>query len=1002
MDIPLIQAGEHFPSDLQDSDGDGRPDEFEVWQGLNEDENDVEWTFLVYCCGDDVPCGNRMGTILPEMWEFIEKLSWVGCTDNISIVVQFDGNDQLYGYHPDMFWNSIPNNVDKPHISETSTRRFLVGKDSTGWDPSMILDEDCANNTLIDLYDVTDWDPKGTGGSHNSTHWEANMADPLVLHEFISWGLDTFPSDNYCLYVDSHGDGITGFAYDYRPNEEPTTTIKDVLNLSDIRKVGDLLLDEEPQKNLDIVMLQSCLMGNIEFCHEFSRFCDYYVASENVMHITGNQDDVVLQSLDEDPQLSPARLAREFIDVEYIYSRDKVINPPWNIMDWDGRERLTFSSINCTQLRNSDLMEMASIFNQAVVDGVGLDKEWYFPALMGSLSAETTDCYTNDFNYTQIDYLEFLEYWKDVEGPDDGILPLIRETAGNISSLLWNEDIDSRSIEYEKHDLGFFKKTSGLSIYLPFAPCEWKNTSIYYRNSSFDEMTGWSEVIDLLHRNFEPSIDPIDRISTYPGIPVTTQFDVKDLNGDDVELSVISSDAPFEISVIEPFSISFNATEEQTGLYHATLRFDDGNGSFTNMVIEIEVLPFDRPVLVESVGNQTAYVGEEFILNVNVSDEDPDDIITVECEYPGAGECWMDEEWNLHIIPLEKDIGINNVRLEFSDNNGSLYILSFNLSVIWRNAPPEGPRHINITTRAGEKYSVEFGIEDPDGDNISIEHDGPVPDWMTIVFDSVLSITVRPTSGDTGVWDLSLLFKDPKGGMLEVLLTVNVEEALPPILLLPEVITLKERERLSFALNTDYTGNGTVRFEVNCGECDFLILEEASFRLLPVDGDHGSYDIEFETILVNGTTRTSNHTIIVEMNTSTLDVSIEILPDTGPYRVGDMVIIEVLYTGYSGTIEFSITIEVDGNVVSTEYGTEASHVITGGSVMKVIVDYGSMDPTIEPVIIEIGNDEGEGEEGIDTFLMIGIAAGFVIMFLAVLLGFILRKQPLDEESYVEE
>ncbi len=93
---------------ITDNDGDGRPDEFEIEQSLDETENDIAWTFLVYCCGDDVPQGEKIGTLLPEMWEFIERLSWVGNTDSITIVVQFDGTDQLNGNHQDMYLERYP------------------------------------------------------------------------------------------------------------------------------------------------------------------------------------------------------------------------------------------------------------------------------------------------------------------------------------------------------------------------------------------------------------------------------------------------------------------------------------------------------------------------------------------------------------------------------------------------------------------------------------------------------------------------------------------------------------------------------------------------------------------------------------------------------------------------------------------------------------------------------------------------------------------------------
>jgi len=955
-----------------DTDGDGRPDEFELQQGLDADVNDLEWTFLVYCCGDDVARGNRTGTILPEMWEFIEKLSWVGSTENITIVVQFDGSDQLYGNHQDMFWSEIPNNAGDSPITPTSTRRFLVGKDTLGWNTSLVLQSDCYNNTVVDLYDVTDWDPASTGKAHASPNWEANMADPVTLHEFISWGMDTFPSDHYCLYVDSHGDGVSGFGYDHRPDGGETSLVKDVLNLSDIEKVGDLLLQEEPPKRLDIVMLQSCLMGNMEFCYEFSRFAGHFVASENVMHITGNQDDRVLEELDKDPSWSPDRLAREYVYVEYLYSRDGITNPPWNIMDWIGRERLTFASLNTSFLAGSDMMGQISRFNRAMVSGVDSDPGWYLPHLRSSLSAENTDHFSNDFDYVQVDYYRFLHYWTGMVGPDDGIFPVLRQAAVNISDLLLCDDPTPHMIEYEKHDLERFERTTGVSIYLPFSPTEWGKMSSEYRNSSFDVLTGWSAVIDLLHTNYPPVVQPVDDVKTYPGRVVEVPINVMDLNDDEVEMSLEWTDAPFMVSLLPGPVISFNATEEEVGVYEIDLRFDDDNGSFSILAIHVDIVPFNIPPYIEDIPDLEIYAEVEFTRQLNVSDPNPNDVMNVTADYNGTGECWVDEELVLHLIPEMEDIGTREILISVTDNNGSAADLKVIVLVKLRNGPPEGPEEFRITIEAGDKYAQTVNYSDPDGDTISLKLLSNPLGWMEFSFSDSLYFYLLPTTDLLGSHNITIQLIDGRGGFLNVSFSILIIPCQTFEVLLPKTLTVRERELFEIPIFTDYWGNGTVDYEIESEIVDFIDVRSDYLKVRPKDGDAGTYPISIRTMVIHGSSVVTQHSIIVERNLSTIKVKIDVVPFKETYHVGDIVSVGVTYTGYNAELDLGLIFTVDGNTIYETDRSRTSLTLFMASDTTITVDHDIDGLEIDPVVLHVEEKDVSSGPSIFPLIFVGI------------------------------
>ncbi|MDG6225896.1 MAG: clostripain-related cysteine peptidase [Candidatus Thermoplasmatota archaeon] len=504
-----------------DIDGDGRPDEFERdfnlnWDPESPDSNDIEWTFLVYVCGDDAPAGDPSGSNLFEYWEFIERLSWVGCTDNINIVVQFDGSDVLWGETPDRHWDKMRNNHLIVDPIPTSTRRFLVGTDSAQqWDPDTWngSGDRMKDDILSSLWDVTDW-PSGDPRVHNETddngnpNWEANMADPNTLFEFVDWGMDTFPSDHYCLYIRSHGLGVEGFGYDYRPNNNNTTTELDVITLPEMNTLSSLF--DSVEKRLDLVNLYSCFMGNLEFGFKFLEFSDYHLASENWMVSSGNQDDDTLSTLESNPDWDPQRLAQEFIDDLEYWTSDGIENPPFNVLDWTpqfGNISMTYSVLNASHM-TQDLFDNITSFNKNLSGGLsGAQSSWYNTSMWCAVNV-SSDRYPDDTTYPrlQIDYYYFLNYWgyqsQDPPVPDQ-FFSNIRTSARQIMSVLWNSNPANRLIEYEKHCVNL-TKTRGIAIYFP----DYVKENIYdirLHNTPMDWLYWWHVIEDCIRLGLLPS-----------------------------------------------------------------------------------------------------------------------------------------------------------------------------------------------------------------------------------------------------------------------------------------------------------------------------------------------------------------------------------------------------------------------------------------------------------------------------------------------------------------
>ena len=917
------------------------------------------------------------------MWEFVEKLSWVGCTDNINIVVQFDGSDQLNGNHQDKFWNEIPNNKNKQNIEGTTTRRFLVGKDTRGWDPSIILDDDCKNNTLVDLYDVTDWDPENTGKSHSGT-WEANMADPKTFHEFISWGMDTFPSDRYCLYVDSHGDGVHGFGYDHRPDSGPTLNEKDLLTLEDIDSVSELMLKEN--KKIDIVMLQSCLMGNFEFNREFMKFCDHYVASENLMHITGNQDDKVLENLEKEPSWSPERLVKEYIDVEYHYSRDGIANPPWNIMDWNGNERLTISCINNSYLNNNDPFPLMRQMNDAILEGSRSNPGWYIPNLSYSLSRMNTDHYTSDLGYLQVDYPFFLDFWNDIEGPDDEFLPLIRNLSLEIGEILWNSDPSHRGIEYEKHDLSYFQRTRGIAVYCPSAFDKWRSMETEYGRSDFGRDTSWDLILDILHENHPPMVKIPEKIAFYPEESVFFTFDVTDLNGDIVEISIEETDAPFDILVADHLSIAFKTKMEDIGPYSVSVAFDDRNGSSVIRDFFFEILPFNIAPDIDDIRGTKGHPGEELILDLNITDPNPDDDLSVWFESTLRCDVWIDKDFRLHIMPGQAESGL--VTVFVSDNNGSMVNTSFNVDIVTRNHPPSGPENISLSIKAGERAIHRFKYTDRNEDELSLEGASELSDWISASFDRELLIDTGPSNGDVGAWEFLLHLTDGRGGKIEIMLEIKVLLPDIPLLILPDIISVREREKLVLELESEYNGSGSVHFELLRGWNRFMRHQDEKLIVCPRDGDHGSYPMRIRTSVAGGGFSISEHVLKVKRNLSTLDVHLWFDPDKETYTPGENIRMGVEWSGYDSDLDLSICIMDGDRTILTVNDTYLTFIPEHVSDFTIMIMHDGV-PLADNFEIKVSEEQPKEEPSILPSVI--VVSSILVLVVTISLGSVSRR-----------
>ncbi len=208
----------------------------------------AEWTVLVYMDGDN--------NLEPYWVNNFLQMSSVGSDENVSVAVQFD---RIGGY-------------DTRYGDWTDCLRFYVEE---GMEPTM-------ENAYEDLGEV-------------------NMGSGATLEEFLLWGMGTFEAERYVVVLKDHGNSWYGCCFD-------DTSSGDRLSMYEMS--GALYwMTTNLGRNLDVLVLDDCLMGSYEVAVEMAPYADFAVVSETSGWTSNYDYSVVLSFLASDPGMGTDELA---------------------------------------------------------------------------------------------------------------------------------------------------------------------------------------------------------------------------------------------------------------------------------------------------------------------------------------------------------------------------------------------------------------------------------------------------------------------------------------------------------------------------------------------------------------------------------------------------------------------------------------------------------------------------------------------------------------------
>ncbi len=165
-----------------------------------------------------------------------------------------------------------------------------------------------------------------------------SMADPETLADFIRWGKATCPAKKYALVLWGHGDGAhTGLLIDELFD-------RDVMYLYELKQA---LADADT--HLEVVIVDACLMANIETAWAVKDSADWMVASEEVVPGNGTAVSSWLQQLFNNPWGDGEWLGRCVCDttaIKYADAEDEQARSTitWSVIDLSGIDALTDSA----------------------------------------------------------------------------------------------------------------------------------------------------------------------------------------------------------------------------------------------------------------------------------------------------------------------------------------------------------------------------------------------------------------------------------------------------------------------------------------------------------------------------------------------------------------------------------------------------------------------------------------------------------------------------------
>ncbi|MBP7652289.1 hypothetical protein KA977_02635 [Candidatus Dependentiae bacterium] len=280
VDTPAAVQGDSFQANIEincctaELSGFG-PSTAILNSGIKTVSTGKAWTFMVYMDADN--------DLEPSILADLVEMYSVGSNDDLNIVAQMD---RITGY-------------DGTSGDWINTQRFYV---TSGLTPT-------TENAISDWGD-------GSGGR------EVNMADSMVMVDFVNWAISNYPAEKYALVVSNHGGGWRSKRSAADKSSKTRALIWDDsadgapgMKMPDFRRAL-----EKIGKKFDLIGFDVCLAGMAEVAYEIKDYAEVIVASQRTEPGSGYPYDAILTTLKTNAQTYTAEQLGTLIVDEYYNS----------------------------------------------------------------------------------------------------------------------------------------------------------------------------------------------------------------------------------------------------------------------------------------------------------------------------------------------------------------------------------------------------------------------------------------------------------------------------------------------------------------------------------------------------------------------------------------------------------------------------------------------------------------------------------------------------------
>jgi hypothetical protein len=173
-----------------------------------------------------------------------------------------------------------------------------------------------SNRGGLGAYYHIEYHPDDSGDTINSAIVTAlgscDMSSPITLKNFLSFGIEHYPANNYMLIIEDHGYGWPGSCLD------ETNGGGNIMSIPAMAGTIEQVISERQMSKFGIVMFAAPLMSMIEVAYEFRNCANYMIASENsndVASVIGPE--IWLTGLKSNIQMDPNGLAQNIVQAVY-------------------------------------------------------------------------------------------------------------------------------------------------------------------------------------------------------------------------------------------------------------------------------------------------------------------------------------------------------------------------------------------------------------------------------------------------------------------------------------------------------------------------------------------------------------------------------------------------------------------------------------------------------------------------------------------------------------